>query len=119
MEESPSKGAEESLKGIVAFALFAQLMAMASVLAAAKLRKALGTPGVTPGQFLIISLQLWLPTALTFVFVMNVVLEKWELRPLLAIPVLLVSLLVPGMTIAALLLRRVQRRAAPARPLSA
>ena len=90
------------MKGIVAFVLFAQLMAAASVLAAVRLRKALGAPGVTPGQFLVISLLMWLPTALTFVLVMNVVLEKWPLRPLLAIPVLLASLLVPGMAIAAL-----------------
>ncbi|WP_298231297.1 hypothetical protein [uncultured Azohydromonas sp.] len=107
------------MKGIVAFVLFAQLMAAASVLAAVKLRQALGAPGVTPLQFLVMSLQMWLPTAIAFVFVMNVVLEKWELRPLLAIPVLLVSLLVPGVAIAALLVRRVQRRARPARPLTA
>lgn len=107
------------MKGIVAFVLFAQLMAVASVLAAAKLRRALGAPGVSPGSFLLISLQLWLPTALAFVFVMNVVLERWPLRPLLAIPVLLASLLVPGAAIALLLLRRVQRRAARARPATA
>ena len=107
------------MKGIVAFVLFAQLMAAASVLAAVRLRQALGAPGVTPLQFLVISLQMWLPTAIAFVFVMNVVLEKWELRPLLAIPVLLVSMLVPGVAIAVLLVRRVQRRAHPARALTA
>lgn len=106
------------MKGIVAFVLFAQLMAAASVLAAVRLRQALGAPGVTPLQFLVISLQMWLPTAIAFVFVMNVVLEKWELRPLLAIPVLLVSLLVPGVAIAVLLVRRVQRRAKPAQALT-
>jgi hypothetical protein len=118
MEESPPTGSEERVKGIVAFVLFAQLMAAASVLAAVKLRRALGAPGVTPGQFLVISLQLWLPTAAAFVFVMNVVLEKWALRPLLALPVLLLSLLVPGMVVAALLLRRVQRRT-PMQPATA
>lgn len=100
------------MKGIVAFLLFTQLMAAVAVLAAARLRKALGAPGVTPRQFPVIALQLWLPTAVTFVLMMNVALENWELRPLLAIPVLLLALLVPGMAIASLLLRRASRRAA-------
>jgi hypothetical protein len=51
----------------------------ASVLAAMKLPRALGTPGVTPRQFLVIALQMWLPTAVTFVLVINVALDKWEL----------------------------------------
>ena len=100
------------MKGIVAFLLFTQLMAAVAVLAAARLRKALGAPGVTPRQFLVIALQLWLPTAVTFVLMMNVALENWELRLLLAVPVLLLALLVPGMAIASLLLRRASRRAA-------
>ena len=99
------------MKGLVAFVLFTQLMAAASVLAALKLRKALDAPGVTPRQFLVIALQMWLPTAATFVLVMNVALERWEMRPLLAIPVLLLALLVPGVAIASLLLRRASRRA--------
>jgi hypothetical protein len=99
------------MKGLVAFVLFTQLMAAASVLAALKLRKALGAPGVPPRQFMVIALQMWLPTAVTFVLVMNVALERWELRPLLAIPVLLLALLVPGVAIACLLLRRASRRA--------
>jgi hypothetical protein len=98
------------VKGLVTFVLFTQLMAAAAVLAAVKLRKALGAPGVTPRQFLVIALQMWLPTAVTFVLVMNVALEKWELRPMLAIPVLLLALLVPGVAIASLLLRRANRR---------
>ena len=69
---------------------------------------------MTPRQFLVVALQLWLPTAVTFVLMMNVALENWELRPLLAVPVLLLALLVPGMAIASLLLRRASRRAARA-----
>ncbi|WP_028998998.1 hypothetical protein [Azohydromonas australica] len=98
------------MKGLIAFVLFTQLMAIAAVLAAAKLRTALGAPGVTTRQFVVIALQLWLPTAIMFVLVMNVALENLELRPLLAIPVLLVALLVPGVAIASLLLRRASRR---------
>lgn len=98
------------MKGLVAFVLFTQLAAIAAVLAAAKLRGALGAPGVTTRQFMVIALQMWLPTAITFVLVMNVALEKWELRPLLAIPVLLLALLVPGVAVASLLLRRASRR---------
>jgi hypothetical protein len=101
---------EETMKGLVAFVLFTQLAAIAAVLAAAKLRGALGAPGVTTRQFMVIALQMWLPTAITFVLVMNVALEKWELRPLLAIPVLLLALLVPGVAVASLLLRRASRR---------
>lgn len=99
------------MKGLVAFVLFTQLMAIAAVLAAVKLRAALGAPGVTTKQFVVIALQLWLPTALMFVLVMNVALERWDLRPLLAIPVLLLALLVPGVAIAGLLLQRASRRA--------
>jgi hypothetical protein len=99
------------MKGLVAFVLFTQLMAAASALAALKLRTALGAPGVTPRRFALITVQMWLPTAITFVLVMTVALEKWELRPLLAIPVLLLALLIPGVAIASLLLRRVSRRA--------
>jgi hypothetical protein len=101
---------EETMKGLAAFVLFTQLVAIAAVLAAAKLRAALGAPGVTARQFVVIALQLWLPTALMFVLVMNVALEKWELRPLLAIPVLLLALLIPGVAVASLLLRRASRR---------
>lgn len=107
------------MKGIVAFLLFTQLMAAAAVLAAAKLRKALDAPGVTPRQCLVVTLQLWLPTALTFVLMMNVVLEKWALRPLLAVPVLLLALLVPGMALAAVLLRRASRRTSRGLPVAA
>jgi hypothetical protein len=110
MEKSPTFAGGYGVKGLVAFVLFTQLMATAAVLVAAKLRQALGAPGVTPRQFLVIALQLWLPTAVTLVLVMNVALEKWELRPVLAIPVLLVALLLPGMAIASLLLRRASRR---------
>ena len=87
------------MKGLVAFVLFTQLVAIAAVLAAAKLRGALGGSGVTTRQFVVIALQLWLPTAIMFALVMNVALEKWELRPMLAIPVLLLALLVPGVAI--------------------
>jgi hypothetical protein len=111
MGKSPARGLEETVKGLVAFVLFTQLMAAAAVLAAAKLRQALGAPDVRPKQFLLIAVQMWLPTAVTFVFMMNVALEKWELRPLLAIPVLLLALLVPGVAIAGLLLRRASRHA--------
>ncbi|MDZ5455018.1 hypothetical protein [Azohydromonas lata] len=99
------------MKGLVAFVLFTQMMATAAVLAALKLRTALGAPGVTSRQFVLIAAAMWLPTAITFVLVMNVALEKWALRPLPAIPVLLLALLVPGVAIASLLLRRASRRA--------
>jgi hypothetical protein len=99
------------MMGLVAFVLFTQLVAIAAVLAAAKLRGALGAPGVTTRQFVVIALQMWLPTAIMFVLVMNVALEKWELHPLLAVAVLLLALLLPGVAIASLLLRRASRRA--------
>jgi hypothetical protein len=86
-------------------------MAAAAVLAAVRMRRALGAPGVTPRQFLVTALQMWLPMAILFVLTTNVLLEKWEMRPLLMIPVLLLALLVPGATIAGLLLRRAIRRA--------
>lgn len=98
------------MKGIVAFLLFTQLMAALAVLAAAKLRRALNAPGVTPRRGMVIALQLWLPTALSFVLVMNVVLERWTLPPLLAVPLLVLALLLPGIALAWLLLHRASRR---------
>ncbi|WP_157270759.1 hypothetical protein [Azohydromonas aeria] len=99
------------MKGIVAFLLFTQLMAALAVLAAAKLRKLLNAPGVAPVRCLVIALQLWLPTAGAFVLIMNVALERWTLHPLLAVPLLVLALLLPGVALAWLLLHRASRRA--------
>jgi hypothetical protein len=66
---------------------------------------------VTTRQFVVIALQLWLPTATMFMLVMNMALESWGLRPLLAILVRLLALLVPGFATASLLLRRASRHA--------
>lgn len=97
---------ERILKGIVAFVLFTQLMAVAAVLAAASMRRALGAHGVTPRKFLVTALQTWLPTAIQFVLTMNALLEKWAMHPLLAIPMLLLALLVLGIVHAWWLLSR-------------
>jgi hypothetical protein len=45
--------------------LFTQLVAIAAVLAAVTLHEALGAPGVTTKQFVVIAPQLWPPTAVT------------------------------------------------------
>ena len=107
------------MKGIVAFMLFTQLMAAVAVLAAASLRRALSAPGVGPWRCMVIALQLWLPTAVTFVLMMNLVLERWPLRPLLAVPVLLLALLAPGVVLAWLLLHRASRRPSRLMPVAA
>lgn len=107
------------MKGIVAFLLFTQLMAALAVLAAVKLRKALNAPGVTPWRCVVIALQLWLPTALAFVLIMNVGLERWALQPLLAVPLLVLALLLPGIALSWLLLHRASRRAARLTPVPA
>jgi hypothetical protein len=99
------------VKGIVAFLLFTQLMAALAVLAAARLRKALKAPGVAPARCLVIALQLWLPMAAAFVLIMNVVLAHWTLPALLAVPLLVLALLLPGVALAWLLLQRAVRRA--------